>query len=172
MPPGAGRAAFIQLGLRTQDTVSTENLMLEKRPLVSPQLFCFGTSGSWHPAFIAGLVQTSAEEGGLGKGSSGVRGLGNSGPHLKVFLLSQGDALVICLGAGISFVAGHRDEKGGSEPQCWGKISSNRTQCWQSAVLALAQGCKGLGVPRCTGQPPQALPSWGPGPQPTCLAFK
>lgn len=51
VPPGAGRAAFIQLRLWIQDTVSRENLMFEMRPLVSPQLFCFGTSGTWHPAY-------------------------------------------------------------------------------------------------------------------------
>lgn len=55
----------------------------------------------------------SAEEGGLGKGSSGVCGLGNSGPHLKALLLPKGDALVICLRAGISFVFGHGGEKEG-----------------------------------------------------------
>ena len=81
--------------------------MLKMRPLASPQLFFFGTSSSRHPAFIAELVQMSVEEGGLGKGSSGVHGLGNSGPHLKALLLPKGDALVTCFGAGVSFVSGH-----------------------------------------------------------------
>lgn len=146
--------------------------MLEMRPLASLQLSCFGHSGSRNPAFIAELVQMSAEEGGLGKGSSGVRRLGSSGPHLRVLLLPKEDALMACRGAGISFVSGHWGEKEGSERRCLGKISANWTKCQQCAILALTQGCKGLRVPCRTEQPPEAFPSWGPVPKPTCLAFK
>lgn len=146
--------------------------MLEMRPLARPQLFCFGTSGSRHPAFIAELVQMSAEEGRLGKESSGVCGLGNSGPHFTALLLSKGNALVTCLGAGISFVSSHWGGKEGSDPRCLGKISANWTRCWQCTILAVTQGCKGLGVPRCGGRPPEAFPSWSSVPEPTCRAFK
>lgn len=65
--------------------------MFEMRASASPQL-CFGTSSSWHPALLAELVQMPVEEGGLGKESSGVQGLGDSGPRLKA-LLHKGDAL-------------------------------------------------------------------------------
>lgn len=85
MLSGAGRDAFIQLR-SGHSTVSRENLELEMRSLASPQLFCFGTFSSRHPAFTAELVQMSAEKGGLGKGSSGVCGLRNLGPYLKALL--------------------------------------------------------------------------------------
>lgn len=149
--------------------------MLEMRPLASPQLFCFGTSGSQHPAFIAELVQIFAEEGGLGKGISGVCRLEHSGPLLKAFLLPKGDALVTRSEAGISFMSMHGVRRKAQNHDAWGnvgKLSANRTQCWQCAVLALMQTCIGLGVPRCIGQPPEAFPSWGPVPESTCLAFK
>jgi len=102
--------------------------MLETRPLASPQLFCFGTSSSRHPAFIAGFVQMSAEAGGLGKGSSRVRRLGNSGPHLKVLLLPKEDALMTCPEAGISFASRHRGEKEDSESRSLRKTPANWTR--------------------------------------------
>lgn len=135
--------------------------MLEMRPLASPQLFCFGTSGSQHPAFIAELVQIFAEEGGLGKGISGVCRLEHSGPRLKAFLLRKEDALVTCSEAGISFMSMHGVRRKAQNHDAWGnvgKLSAHRTQCWQCAALALMQACKGLRVPRCIGQPQRHFP--------------
>lgn len=128
--------------------------MLEMRPLASPQLFCFGTSGSQHPAFIAELVQIFAEEGGLGKGISGVCRLEHSGPRLKAFLLPKGDALVTCSEDGISFVSTHGVRRKAQNHDAWGNylqsgLSAGSEPSWLSCRCAKGSRCHvALGSPQ------------------------